>query len=152
MGFRSAYIVRSAKNVNKVFGHPKIVDPNFLQLTLMDKHWGMTKDEVGKFGNDKSGRLKTPAPGTESTPENQRYWLGHDRLYAEFLTHRKYSDALAASFYKLFSQRLDKHPTDQWNTVTLFEVLKTSMAEAAIISLFGSKIIELNPGFLEAYW
>ncbi|RYP48689.1 hypothetical protein DL768_005469 [Monosporascus sp. mg162] len=147
-----AYIVTGSKNVQKVFGPPNTVDGNFLQLILMDKHWGMTKDEIGKFANDKSGRLKTPAPGTEGVSESQRYWLGHDHLYAEFLTHRKYSDSLAASFYRLFSQRLDVQPANQWATVTLFDLLKTTMAEAAVVSLFGSKIIELNPGFIEAYW
>ncbi|RYP60258.1 hypothetical protein DL769_008192 [Monosporascus sp. CRB-8-3] len=152
MGFKNAYIVAGSKNTQKVFGPPSTVDGNFLQLILMDKHWGLTKEEIGKFANDKSGRLKTPAPGTEDTPRNQRYWRGHDHLYAEYLTHRKYSDSLAASFYRLFSQRLDEQPANQWTTVTLFALLKTTMAEAAVISLFGSTIIEQNPGFIEAYW
>ncbi|KAK2604000.1 hypothetical protein QQS21_003836 [Conoideocrella luteorostrata] len=152
IGFRDAYIVTGPKNVQKVFGPPNVVDGNFIQLILMDKHWGMTKDEIGKFANDKSGRLKDPAPGKEGTPESHRYWLGHDRLYADFLTKRHFSDSLAASFYKLFSQRLDQQPLNEWRTVSLFDLLKTGMAEAAVVSLFGSKIIELNDGFTKAYW
>lgn len=118
----------------------------------MDKHWGMTKDEINAFAKDTSGRLKTPAPGTEHMPEAKRLWLGHDRVYAEYLTKPKYSDALADSFQKLFSQRLDKQVTMEWTTVNLFKLLKITMAESAIISLFGSQIIDLNPGFLECYW
>ncbi|EUC42425.1 hypothetical protein COCMIDRAFT_103526 [Bipolaris oryzae ATCC 44560] len=152
VGLRPAYIVTGSKNVQKVFGSPHVLDGNFLQLVLMDKHWGMTKDEIHKFASDTSGRLKTPAPGTESIPEDQRFWLGHDRLYAEYLTKQNYSDALAESFQTLFSQRLDKRATTEWATVGLFELLKTTMAESAIISLFGSKIIELNPGFIQCYW
>ena len=78
MAFRNAYIVTGTKNVQKVFGSPNTVDGNFLQLILMDKHWGMNKEEIGKFANDKSGRLKTPAPGHEHVPHHHRYWLGHD--------------------------------------------------------------------------
>ncbi|KAH6701359.1 cytochrome P450 [Leptodontidium sp. MPI-SDFR-AT-0119] len=152
VGLRTAYIVTGPKNVQRVFGSPHILNGNFLQLTLMDKHWGMTKEEIHKFASDRSGRLKTPAPGTENTREDQRYWLGHDHVYAEYLTNRTYSDALAQSFQKLFSQRLDRQTTAEWTTVGLFGLLKTAMAESAIISLFGSQIIDLNPGFLECYW
>ncbi|EMD85896.1 hypothetical protein COCC4DRAFT_146681 [Bipolaris maydis ATCC 48331] len=152
VGLRPAYIVIGPKNVQKVFGSPHILDGNFLQLVLMEKHWGMTKDEIQKFAGDTSGRLKTPAPGTESIREDQRFWLGHDRLYAEYLTQQNYSDALAQSFQTLFSQRLEEHATTEWVTVELFQLLKSAMAESAIISLFGSKIIELNPGFIDCYW
>jgi hypothetical protein len=144
--------VTGSKNVQSVFGSPHVLDGNFLQLILMDKHWGMTKDEIQKFAKDTSGRLKTPAPGTENVHDDQRFWLGHDRLFAEYLTKQKYSDALADSFQTLFSQQLDKQVTAEWTTVRLFELLKTTMAESAVISLFGSKIVDLNPGFLECYW
>jgi hypothetical protein len=90
--------VTGSKNVQSVFGSPHVLDGNFLQLILMDKHWGMTKDEIQKFAKDTSGRLKTPAPGTENVHDDQRFWLGHDRLFAEYLTKQKYSDALADSF------------------------------------------------------
>ena len=118
----------------------------------MDKHWAMDKTEIAKFANDKSGRLQKPAPGTGDTPVENRYWLGHDTLYSQFLSKRHYSDSLAASFYSFFSKSLDKQPLQQWATVNLFDTLKTSMAEAAIISLSGSRIIELSPDFVRAYW
>ncbi|CDM29517.1 hypothetical protein DTO013E5_5153 [Penicillium roqueforti] len=147
-----AYIVTGTKNVQTVFSSPNILDGNFLQLMLMERHWGMSKEEIAKFANDKSGRLKAPAPGTENTPAEKRFWRGHDHLYAEYLSNRTYADALADSFYSLFSQRLDEQSTTEWSTVNLFEMLKTSMAESAIISLFGSEIIDLNPGFIDCYW
>ncbi|KAM3426276.1 hypothetical protein NHJ13734_009550 [Beauveria thailandica] len=153
IGFRDAYIVRGTKHVQKVFGPPTTVDSNFLQLILMDKHWGMTKEETAKFANDKSGRLQNPLPGHEHTPHHHRFWLGHGHLYAEFLSKRQYTDALAASFYEIFSSNVDEqNPVGEWTTVSLFEMLKRNMAEAAVISVFGSKLIELNPGFIEAYW
>ncbi|EQB47416.1 hypothetical protein CGLO_13426 [Colletotrichum gloeosporioides Cg-14] len=151
VGCMPAYIVTGPKNVQFVLNSPGLLDGNFLQLMLMDKHWGLNREEISKFANDKSGRSKVPAKGL-ATPDDQRYWLGHDRLYAEYLSNRKFSDALADSFCKLFAERLDKHFDEEWATVQLFDVLKTAMAESAIISLFGSKIIDLNPGFVQCYW
>lgn len=152
MGLRNSYVVTGMKNVQTLFGSPDVLDGNFLQLTLMDRHWGMSKGEIRKFANDKSGRLQAPAPGTEDTPEDQRYWLGHSRLYSNYLTNRKYSDGLADSFYRLFSERLDRQSSTEWTTIRLIELIRTEMAESAVISLFGSRIIDLNPGFIENYW
>ncbi|GKT43291.1 uncharacterized protein ColSpa_03472 [Colletotrichum spaethianum] len=151
VGFMPAYVVTGTKNVQYVLNSPALLDGNFLQLILMDKHWGLSDHEISKFANDKSGRSKVPAKVLD-TPEDQRYWLGHDRLYVEYLSNRKHSDALADSFYTLFAERLDKQFTTEWATVQLFDLLKVSMAESAIISLFGSKIIDLNPGFVDCYW
>lgn len=118
----------------------------------MEKHWGMTKEEIGKFARDTSGRQKTPAPGSEDTPEDKRYWLQHDRLYHDFLTKPEYTNSLAQSFNRFFSERLDEEHIGEWSTVQLFDVLKKKMGESAIISLFGTKIVDINPGFVEAYW
>jgi hypothetical protein len=108
----------------------------------------MTQDEIHKFASDTPGKLKTPAPGTETTREDQQSWLGHNRLYAEYLTKQKYCDAVAETFHTLFSERLDKQATTEWATVGLFDLLKAIMAKSAIVSLSGFKIMDINPGFL----
>ncbi|KAI8944150.1 cytochrome P450 [Xylaria longipes] len=153
VGLRPAYIVTGAENVQTALGSPHLLDGNFLQLMLMDKHWGMTRAEIDKFASDKSGRGKVPAPEATGVPDGERYWLGHDRLYAEYLSSRKYSDALADSFYRLFVGSLDRqYPLNEWTTVELSALLKSTMAGSAVTSLFGSRIIDLNPGFVERYW
>ncbi|KAI0105077.1 cytochrome P450 [Nemania sp. FL0031] len=154
VGFIPVYIVTGTKNVQTVLNSPHLLDGNFIQLVLMEKHWDMTKDEIRKFANDKSGRSKVPAPGTENTPEDERYWLGHDRLYVEYLSNRKYADSLAELFYLRFSESLDTELSlkKKGEPVKLFALLKKTMAESAIIALFGSQIIDLNPGFIDCYW
>lgn len=152
IGLTPAYIVAASTNVRRVLNSPDDLDGTFLQLVLMDGHWSLSKDEINKFRNDKSGRSKIPAPGTENTPQDQRYWHGHDRLFAEYLSARKYSDALAASFSQLFSDRISKLACNEWVTIRLFESLKETMAESAMISLFGSRLVELNPGIVDLYW
>lgn len=152
IGLTPAYIVAGSANVQRVLNSPDDLDGTFLQLVLMDGHWGLSKDEINKFRKDKSGRSTIPAKGTESTPKEQRYWHGHDRLYAEFLSARKYSDALAASFLQLFSERVSKVVSNEWATVRLYQFLKDAMAESAMISLFGSQLVELNPDIVDQYW
>ncbi|KAK3328242.1 cytochrome P450 [Cercophora scortea] len=156
VGFTPRCIVTGVSNVQKVLAmSPEVLDVNFLMLRMMEAHWGVSPTELGKFANDHSGRGKVPFPGTEHTPDDKRYWHGHDRLYIDFLTNRKHSDALAETFYRLFSERLGKlhpHVGGEWATVNLFEFLKANMAESAIVSMFGSRLVELNPGLIEAYW
>ena len=98
VGLRPADIATGSETVQDIFGSPHVLDGNFLQLILIDKHRGMTMDEIHKFAKDTSGKLKSPAPGTENAHEGQRFWLGRDRLFGEPLTKQTYSDARADSF------------------------------------------------------
>ncbi|KAK0634297.1 cytochrome P450 [Bombardia bombarda] len=147
-----AYIVAGTANVQRMLRTVDSLDGNFLNLLLMDKFWGMSHSEIDKFAQDHSGRGKTALPGTEGTPPEQRIWHSHDQLYVEFLSKHKYIDALADSFYRLFNERLDRQSKDEWQTVEVFRFLQTAMTESAIISLFGSQIVDLNPDIIEAYY
>lgn len=152
LGPFNVYWVAGAKNVQVLFGPPHIVDPDMLHLRLMDAHWGMTKEEIKMFEDDKSGRKKTPLSGTESTPPKYRYWYNHHKLYADYLSSPKYTEALAGKFYETFSRRLIKQPLNEWKSVRLFQFLKRDMASSAIESLFGSDILDLNPDLIRCYW
>lgn len=152
IGLTPTYIVRGASSVKRVLNSPNDLDGTFLQLVLMEGHWSLSSDEINKFKNDKSGRSTIPAPGTEGTPPDQRYWHGHDRLFAKYLSPRRYTDALAASFSQLFSDRVSKLASIECVNLRLYEFLKDAMAESAMISLFGSRLIELNPGIVDLYW
>lgn len=152
IGLTPAYIVAGSANVQRVLNSPDDLDGTFLQLVIMEGHWQLSKDEINKFRNDKSGRSKIPAPGTEDTPQDQRYWHGHDSLFAQYLSTRKYPDALAALFLQRFSERVDKVAGKEWVTIRIFDLLKDTMTESAIITLFGSQLVELNPGIVDLYW
>ncbi|RYP10035.1 hypothetical protein DL765_008234 [Monosporascus sp. GIB2] len=117
----------------------------------MASHWGMPKDEIKMFENDKSGRQKMPLPGAD-IPQDQRHWYNHHQIYAEYLSSTKYTGILADTFYHFFSQRLDQQPLSEWAIVALFDLLKSDMAESAVKSMFGSRILELNPDLIKCYW
>ncbi|KAK2732572.1 Cholesterol 7-alpha-monooxygenase 2 [Colletotrichum kahawae] len=150
VGFTPAYIVVGAKNVQKILNSPTTLDGHFLQLLLMKNHWGWNKEEIAKFANDHSGRAKVPA--VEGVSDEERYWFGHNQLYVDFLSHRAHADSMAQNFFRFLLERLDHGQNGSWSTVRLMEVLKSTMGEAAIMSLYGTKIIETNPGFVQAYW
>ncbi|KAI3332060.1 cytochrome P450 [Xylariaceae sp. AK1471] len=151
IGPTKGYIVTGTNNVQKLFTSPHSLDGNWLQILLMDKHWEMSKSEIEKFVNDKSGRLETPAPGSEHVPEKQRYWLGYNRLYTQFLAQREHAQALADSFHRVFNEKLNLQ-LRAWETVSLFETIKSTMTESATLSFFGSRIFELNPDLVLCYW
>lgn len=146
-------MITGAKNISKLFGPPHIMDPNMFHTLLMDKHWGMSKEEIKKFEDDKTGRKKVPIPGTESTPESERHWYNHHQIYAKYLSSAKYTEILADTFFRFFSERLnDGHPLQTWTTVRLYDFMKKAMAESAIKSMFGTVLLEVNPDLLECYW
>ncbi|OTA83400.1 hypothetical protein M434DRAFT_83944 [Hypoxylon sp. CO27-5] len=153
LGLKDIYMITGAKNISKLFSPPHIMDPNMFHTLLMDKHWGMSKEEMKKFENDKTGRTKVPIPGTESTPESERHWYNHHQIYAKYLSSAKYTEILADTFFRFFSERLnDGHPLQTWTSVKLYDFMKKAMAESAIKSMFGTVLLEVNPDLLECYW
>ncbi|KAI5862347.1 cytochrome P450 [Durotheca rogersii] len=153
LGLRDVYMVSGAKNVAGLFRPPHITDPNMFHTLLMDKHWDMSKDEIKMFEDDKSGRKRVPNPGTEDTPPSQRHWYNHHQIYAKYLSSARYTEVLANTFYRFLAERLDEsQPLHQYATVDLYDFMKVAMAESAVKSMFGTKILELNPDLLKCYW
>ncbi|KAH6655953.1 cytochrome P450 [Truncatella angustata] len=156
VGFRPCYFVASPQNVQRLFGSPEILDGNFIHYLLMGKQWGMTKAEMAKFREDRSGRLPKPAPGFEGLAADKRYWRNHNRLYTDYLTDTRHSDALAMEFSRRFAQRLDRQceglHDGGWASMRLLGTLRKHMSECAAETLFGTRLFDLNPGFTECYW
>ncbi|KAI1735299.1 cytochrome P450 [Xylaria scruposa] len=152
LGHKNIYLLSGADNIQILCEPPHIMDPNMFQVLLMDKHWGIAAHEIKKFESDLSGRKRIPLPGAENIPPDQRHWYNHHEIYAKFLSSAKYTEILADKFFSIFSMRLDRYQLLEWTTVSIFDLLKTDMAESAIESLFGSKILSLNPDLIKSYW
>ncbi|KAK8062514.1 cytochrome P450 [Apiospora hydei] len=152
LGPKIVYFVSGEKNTQVIFGPPHIVDPHMFHILLMEKQWGMPRDEIDMFRNDTSGRLQVPCPGTEDILPQDRHWYNHHQIYAKFLSSAKYTEILADTFLRLFSERLDRQSSAEWTTIELFDFLKLDMVESAVESMFGSRILELNPDLVKSYW
>ncbi|KAK7996411.1 hypothetical protein PG989_004451 [Apiospora arundinis] len=155
LGLRSVYMLAGQANVQQLFQSPDdVLGVNFVQVELMRKHQDWTDQEISKFVGDRTGRLKTPAKGSIASPGGKRYWHEHNNLYLSHLS-RKSSDALASRYVSLLTELLANQgrPSDaEWETMHLLEFLGTAICEGAIVTMFGSRILEANPDFVQAYF
>jgi hypothetical protein len=113
----------------------------------------MRPKDVQGFKEDRSGRGRAPAPGFEDMPENKRFWHGYDRVHSDFLSKSQYLVPIAEAFTKRMEETLDNvFPLDEWKEVSLVEFCRQQVARCAIEALYGTRIFELNPDLLEAFW
>ncbi|KAK1751298.1 cytochrome P450 [Echria macrotheca] len=147
---KTVYVVRGQQNMQQLLrGSPDLGSEGFI-LDVMKGLFAMTPSDHAKFVNDKSGRLKTPNPGTEATPV--RYWAAIHYLYYDYLTAPHFASALATKFNVNFSAQLETQPLGEWTTVRIQKFVHTHLFHAAVVSLCGPRIFELNPDFTEVYW
>ncbi|KAK1991888.1 cytochrome P450 [Colletotrichum falcatum] len=154
LGIDTVYLVAESRNVQKLFRNSSsnsLSSDKFIVM-INERVQGMTKDDVAKLVNDRSGRLKTPAPGTEGVPEQHRYWAGVHHVFHEHLFRPEATALLAQSLLVFFGEKLERQPLKRWEPVMLFKFLKKDMAEAATVSLAGRKLIEDHPEFVDTFW
>ncbi|OLN85834.1 Cholesterol 7-alpha-monooxygenase 4 [Colletotrichum chlorophyti] len=154
LGLDTVYLVTGSRNVQKLFRNSttNTLSSDKFVIMVNEKVQGMTKEDVAKLVNDRSGRLQNPAPGTENFPEHKRVWAGIHHVFTEHLFRAEANTRLAQSFVTFFSERLEQQPLGKWQTVQIFKYLKKDMAEAATISLAGRKLVEEYPEFVELLW
>lgn len=153
LGTTPVYLLAGPRNIQAIFGRQnKLSTEDIMVQSVLPKLYRMTKDEVKRFADDKSGRGRVPAPGTESTPADKRYWHAFEHVHTEFLTRTQHLKPIVDSFCRQFSGALEKYPTDEWTTLSVRDLCRREITECAISTLFGPAIFELNPGFLDAFW
>ena len=151
LGPNKVYLVTGAQNIRAMFSSPKGIRSDKFLLLVMDNMMAFPKADIAKFANDKSGRLPLAAGGAPD--QAQRYWASQHRIMHDFLARADPATKLAASYEREFSARLEAQlPLGVWKPLRVLDFLRDHMAEAAIISLVGTRIFELSPDLLEALW
>ncbi|KAI8151552.1 Cholesterol 7-alpha-monooxygenase [Colletotrichum sp. SAR 10_70] len=149
------YLVSGSQNVQRLFrnstGSTQLSSDKFV-LMVTEKVHGVDQQDAKRWASDKTGRLKIPAPGTEDTPEDQRIWSGMHHIFTEHLSRAEPTAKLAQNFTAFFGAKLEKQPLNEWKEVCLFQFLKKDMAEAAIMTLAGRRLIDKYPEFVDAMW
>ncbi|KAJ5019015.1 Cholesterol 7-alpha-monooxygenase [Colletotrichum sp. SAR 10_99] len=149
------YLVSGSQNVQRLFrnstGSTQLSSDKFV-LMVTEKVHGVDQQDAKRWASDKTGRLKIPAPGTEDTPDDQRIWSGMHHIFTERLSRAEPTAKLAQNFTAFFGEKLEKQPLDEWKEVCLFHFLKRDMAEAAIMTLAGRRLIDKYPEFVDAMW
>jgi len=125
------YMVTGSQNLQTIFrGSPVVNADKFMVMVLEHVQW-FTKEDLAKFDNDKTGRLKVPKPGTENIPTEKRYWANNHDIFHEHLLRTKPTAVLADTFNSFIGAKLEEQPLDKWVTVRIYDYLKRDMAEAA---------------------
>lgn len=145
-------MVSGEKNIQAINRPSHSISADVFFLEVMANVWGAKKGEVSKFEQDKSGRSKNPVPGHDVRPGQPRLWHGQHHVYSEYLQRTDHANALSNKYFQLFSERLTKQPLGEWREIRLMQFFESDMAEAALVSLMGPRIVKLNPGFWPVMW
>lgn len=152
IGGRKIYLVTGATNIQAMFRPSKGLSPDIFMIDVMAYVWAANKDELLKFREDKSGRLKKALPGTEDRPMRQRYWATQHHLHSEFLARSDAVNLLGGLYYERFTERAELIPVGEWNTTSVMKFMMKDMSQSALVTFMGTRILELNPGFMDAMW
>ncbi|KAL9087509.1 MAG: hypothetical protein Q9165_006620 [Trypethelium subeluteriae] len=153
LGFTPVYLVSGPQNTQSLFQRSHNVNNEGIMVhSVFPVLYRMSAEEVRRFADDKSGRGRIPAPGTESTPDNRRYWSTYEHVHSEFLGRPHHFKPVIDVFASQFSKALEKHSIGEWTTMSVTNLCRREVTECAIAALLGSKILELNQGFLDAFW
>ena len=152
VGAKTVYLVRGQRHIARLLRHdPRLGSEGFVLLVFKGMV-RMTQADLDKFIHDKSGRLRTPNPGTEGSTE-QRYWADQHALYADFLTPARHSYALARQYLMALRERLDAVvlPSES-KTVQLLALMRSVVSESSLVAVFGPRMLELTPDIVQRYW
>ncbi|KAL0932811.1 cytochrome p450 family protein [Colletotrichum truncatum] len=146
------YLIKGGQQVQTMFRKSATMSSDKFILMVFKDLQGTSKEDVAKFVNDKSGRLKAAAPGHENVPTEQRYWYTLHHLSTTNLSLTENTAHLANKYTEFLGEALAKHPLGEWSTVQLFQYLRKDMGESAIKSLCGTRLLEIVPDFSEQFW
>ena len=110
---------------------------------------GTTKEDVAKFKNDKSGTSRVP---TINMPEAERIWAPFHRIFVDNMVNSKAVEVMTSKFIELFSETLSQQLRGKWQTIRVYQFLEQQMARCAIVSFYGSYILEQSPDLIDAMW
>ncbi|KAL7628398.1 hypothetical protein AAE478_002600 [Parahypoxylon ruwenzoriense] len=152
IGPLTLHFVTGGDNVSALFRSSFSSDPWVLRI--LDKSGGYAPGDISKFARDDSGSAKQPRhPGAGAVPPEARIWYAKHSMFDEALLGRRATDAFAASFQAFFDRELAAFPVGAWaEDVRVFDFLKRGLSAAATRSVLGSRIIDSNPGFIDAFW
>lgn len=112
----------------------------------------MSRDEIKRWEDDKTGVAKAPIAGTESTPTRQRLWYTYEHIYTEYLGRPQYIKPLVSAFSQDLGQALECYPSGEWVTVDVEEFCRREVTNSAVKALFGPQLIQLSPDFIDRFW
>ncbi|KAF4432307.1 25-hydroxycholesterol 7-alpha-hydroxylase [Colletotrichum fructicola] len=146
------YLIKGGQQVQAMFRKSTAMSSDKFVIMVLKKLQGSPEQDVARFANDKTGRLKIPEAGFENVSEDQRYWHTLHQITTKNLSIIENTSQLASKYIDFLGEALEKQPLGEWSTVRVFEYLRKDMAESAVKSLAGTRLLEINPGFIDQFW
>ena len=79
------YMVKSSSSIQAMFRTSSSISSNKFIIMVFENLMNFNKQDVDKFINDKTGRLPTPAPGTQKVPGETRYWARFHQILHDYI-------------------------------------------------------------------
>ncbi|RWA11965.1 hypothetical protein EKO27_g3134 [Xylaria grammica] len=153
LGPMNIYLVTGNSNVSAIFRSSFSSDPWVMRILEHSGAYALA--DLTKFATDTSGGARVPQADGRARPlaQEERIWHAKHRLHDEALMNTRSVTALSAAFQRFFGERLAAFPVGEWvEDVRISAFLRNSMATAATRAALGSRILEINPDFVEAFW
>ncbi|KAE8548389.1 hypothetical protein TMatcc_010800 [Talaromyces marneffei ATCC 18224] len=153
MGTVPVYLISGTKHIQSIFGRDnKVGSEEIFTQAVLPTLYKMPKSHVERFANDKSGRGHVPAPGTEGTPKEQRYWARYEQIHTEYLARTQHLKPIIQAYSNQLAHDLNKYPLEKWTTLGVVETCRREVTKCAMSTLLGPKVFELDPDFLDTFW
>jgi len=152
LGPLNLYLVGGHSSVSAIFRSSFTSEPWIFRI--LEHTAKYVPSDLAKFIKDESGGATLPRNMNTDLPvPEKRIWHAMHRTHEEFLVSARSVNAFAASFQTFYSQQLAIYPVGEWvEDVRVLDFLRQNMAAAATRSVLGPKIIDVNPGFIDAFW
>lgn len=122
-------------------------------LKILEKAAGYVPADMANYYADQTGGGTLPRRGGPEIPPEKRIWHGIHRMHDETLLGPRNIAAFAKSFQRFFGRELSAFPAKEWvEDVHIFDFLKNRMGDASTRAFLGPRIIDMNPGFMNAFW
>ncbi|MCJ1389518.1 hypothetical protein MMC18_002375 [Xylographa bjoerkii] len=120
------FLVSGQQNIQTIFARSHKVGGEALFVqNVFPILYDMPKEDVRCFAEDKSGRGRVPAPGTDDVPLQRRYWFGYERVHSDYLNRIQHLRPMAEYFSTRMSGMLDeRYAMGEWTTVSLIDFCK----------------------------
>jgi hypothetical protein len=137
----------------QAFFKGKGLSGNLGTIIAMENSFGSPRSSVAFYEADDGGHLPNPKAGSTVEPGNRIMYEIH-KLVNTNLTGESLI-GITSKFQHFFSQQLTETDEvgDEWTEIPdLYAFVQKHMMKAAIVSMFGTYILSLNPTFMEDFW
>ena len=145
-------LISRAEHIQTVFKNSRMLSNKPVTTFVLDNLMGSSKKVLSYYDADNSGMAAKPRAGSNVKPEDRIF-------YHQIRTAHKYlSGQHLHSLNERFQTTLDRELKamsigNEWvEYPDLYRFLQLTVTRSSIETVYGTKLLELNPTFVEDFW